>query len=259
MRMNQNSGQIFRFLNNIKIGDIVITPYADNQLLIGKVLSDYYFEIDDQCKFAYRKKVKWYPNTIDRQQFSIPLQNSLRSSLTCFSISQHNEILHAIGESPEINTLTPIFDEHSLYNKIKEKLLELGSDEFEELVNYTLISLGFEAKQSTGKVGDGGIDFEGKLNVMGVASINLQVQVKRYDKSIIGEGDIRNFRGALKKDYQGCFITLSSFNKKAIESANDQNKVQIYLIDGNKFIDIFIEQYEKITDALYEADNDELV
>ena len=81
--------------------------------------------------------------------------------------------------------------------------------------------MGFSPSQATGFSGNGGIDFEGTLEIMGVASINLQVQVKRYDKGTIGEKDIRNFRGALKKDYQGCFITLSKFAKKAVESAND--------------------------------------
>jgi restriction system protein len=106
--------------------------------------------------------------------------------------------------------------------------------------------LGFAALQVRGKVGDGGIDFEGVLDVLGVASIKLQVQVKRYTSTSIGEKDIRNFRGALKRDHQGTFITLTSFQKKAIESAADANKVYINLIDGKRLIEIFIEQYDKV-------------
>ena len=93
---------------------------------------------------------------------------------------------------------------------------------------------------------------------MGIAAINLQVQVKRYNKGTIGERDIRNFRGALKKDFQGCFITLSKFAKKAIESAADPNKVSVRLINGRQFIDIFIEQYDKIMEYMLADDNDEL-
>ncbi len=79
------------------------------------------------------------------------------------------------------------------------------------------------------------------------------------DYTVIGEKEIRNFRGALKKDFQGCFISLSSFNKKAIESATDKEREQIQLIDGNRFTEIFIEQYEKIIDSIYNDDNDDLV
>ena len=93
---------------------------------------------------------------------------------------------------------------------------------------------------------------------MGVASINLQVQVKRYSSTTIGEKDIRNLRGALKKDYQGAFITLSKFQKKAVESANDPEKTPIKIINGNQFIDVFIQQYEKIIEAMRIDENDEL-
>ena len=103
-----------------------------------------------------------------------------------------------------------------------------------------------------------GIDFEGILDVFGVASINLQVQVKRYAKNKIGWKDIQALRGAMKKDFQGCFITLSDFHKKAIENANDQNKVPITLINGKKLIDIFIDKYDDITFTLREEENDDL-
>ena len=95
---------------------------------------------------------------------------------------------------------------------------------------------GNEPNPEIGKVCDGGIDFDGVLDVNGIASINLQVQVKRYDNSSIGEKEIRSFRGALKQDYQGCFITLSKFQKKAIESSTKEGYKGIQLIDGNKFI-----------------------
>jgi restriction endonuclease Mrr len=146
----------------------------------------------------------------------------------------------------------------SNFELIRKRFLELDATEFEYLVSYMLRTLGFEPTQEIGKVGDGGIDFEGILDVSGVASINLQVQVKRYDKGVIGESEIKNFRGALKKDFQGCFISLSTFNKKAIGNATDKQREQIQLIDGRRFTEIFIEQYEKIIDSMYNDDNDDL-
>jgi len=255
----QNSGQIFRFINEINNGDIVITPYNDLRLLIGKVQSEAFFKKDETSSFYYRRKVEWFKKFINRQNYSIPLQNTLRSSLTVFNVSQVHEVLDSVGIfMPEEIKKEKKVESDGIYESIKEKFLELDAEEFEQLVSYVLQSLGFEATQEVGKVGDGGIDFEGELNVMGIASINLQVQVKRYTDAVIREKEIRNFRGALKRDYQGCFITLSRFNKKAVESATDPEKVLIKLINGRQFIDIFIEQYEKITDAIYSDDNDVL-
>ena len=261
MRVNQNVGQIYRFVNEIKIGDIVISPFIDKGLLIGTVDSELYFQDDLTSPYHWRKKVKWFDTKIDRHNLSVPLQNTLRSSLTCFKVTYADEILIELGLLVK-SQLQPFsigeISTFSNFELIRKRFLELDATEFEYLVSYLLRTLGFEPTQAIGKVGDGGIDFEGVLDVSGIASINLQVQVKRYDKGVIGEKDIRNFRGALKKDFQGCFITLSSFNKKAIESATDKDREQIQLIDGLKFTEIFIEQYEKVIDSMYNDDMDDL-
>jgi restriction system protein len=261
MRVNQNVGQINRFVNEMKIGDLVISPYMDNRLLIGRIEGELYYQEDSTSPYPWRKKVKWFDENIDRHTLSVPLQNTLRSSLTCFKVNSSDEILVELGLIKRIeNQLlsegghTPLTN----FELIRKKFLELDATEFEYLVSFMLRTLGFEPTQEIGKVGDGGIDFEGVLDVSGIASINLQVQVKRYDKGVIGEKEIRSFRGALKKDFQGCFITLSSFNKKAVESASDKERAEIQLIDGNRFTEIFVEQYEKIIDAMYNDDMDDL-
>lgn len=260
MRINQNVGQINRFVNEMKVGDLVISPYMDNRLLIGKIESDLYFKSDSTSPYPWRKSVKWFKEKIDRHTLSVPLQNTLRSSLTCFNVNSADEILIQLGllDKKELTISDSLTEPISNFELIRKRFLELDATEFEYLVSFLLRTLGFEPTQEIGKVGDGGIDFEGILDVSGVASINLQVQVKRYDKGVIGEKEIRHFRGALKKDFQGCFITLSSFNKKAIESATDKEREQIQLIDGNRFTEIFIEQYDKIIDEMYNDDMDEL-
>lgn len=260
MRINQNVGQINRFVNEMKVGDLVISPYMDNRLLIGKIESDLYFKSDSTSPYPWRKSVKWLKEKIDRHTLSVPLQNTLRSSLTCFNVNSADEILIQLGllDKKELTISDSLTEPISNFELIRKRFLELDATEFEYLVSFLLRTLGFEPTQEIGKVGDGGIDFEGILDVSGVASINLQVQVKRYDKGVIGEKEIRHFRGALKKDFQGCFITLSSFNKKAIESATDKEREQIQLIDGNRFTEIFIEQYDKIIDEMYNDDMDEL-
>lgn len=257
MRVNQNAGQVYRFINDIKIDDIVITPYSDNRLLVGKVTSEVYYEKDTTSRYYLRKKVEWFSNSLDRQILSIPLQNTLRSSLTVYTLSNGNEILKHYNLI--LNTKQKEIQEFNIHETIKKKLLELDGFEFETLVSYLLQTIGFEkTDEKQGGVADGGIDFEGILNIYGMATINLQVQVKRYESNSIKWKDIAAFRGAMKKDYQGCFITLSKFDKKAIENAQDKDKVAINLIDGNKLIDIFISQYDEIIAAMREDDNDEL-
>jgi restriction system protein len=262
---SQNVGQIFRFCNDIKVGDIVISSYAEGNLLIGIANGLPYFKKDLTCPFYDRINVKWINKLFDRKELSIPTQNTIRSSLTVFNVSQVKEIADMAGIAlpqemkQHFEKVESKLDKQLIYDAIRNQLLRLSDTEFELFVAYTLQSLGFEAQQMTGRVGDGGIDFEGILDVLGVASVRLQVQVKRYTSATIGEKEIRSFRGALKRDHQGTFITLSSFQKKAIESARDESKVAINLIDGIRLIEIFIEQYDKVIQQIEENENLELL
>lgn len=257
LRAGQNSGQVYRFVNEINKGDIVLTPYSNNKLLVGEVISENYYETEDSSPYRQRKKVKWFDQTIDRYELSVPLQNTLRSSLAVYKVNNGREILQAIDLAPKNEVVQKA--DINVYKIIKDKLLELDGFEFETFVSYLLRSIGFEpTDEKQGGIGDGGIDFEGILTVFGVASVNLQVQVKRYGKSQIGWKDIQAFRGAMKRDFQGCFITLSDFHKKAITNANDEYKVPITLINGKKLIDIFIDKYDDIIFTLREEENDEL-
>ncbi len=256
-RTYQNSGQIYRFWNRIKEGDIVITTYSNGNLLVGKAVGQPYFE-KDNFEFYERIKVDWNEKVIDRSQLSIGLQNTLRSSLTVFSVSQVEEIATAAGFKIDKSAkrITPKFDYTILNEEIRKVILTLDPAEFELLVSKVLQTLGFEATQATGHVGDKGIDYEGVLEVNGVASVKLQVQVKRYESNKISAGEIRNFRGSLKRDYQGTFITLSHFAKNAIQGANDPHMEPIKLINGKQFVDLFVLQYDEIIKLLNEEDND---
>jgi restriction system protein len=260
MRAAVNVGQIARFLSELKVGDYVITPYTsdDPRLLIGKVTSDVYREVDASCPFPHRRKVEWQEQELNRKSFSIPLQSTLKSSQTCFLVKWESEVLEAIGKPAKHASTIKSTPQLSLHENIRRKFLALEATEFELLVSYVLQTLGFEASQRTGHVGDGNVDYTGVLDVMGVASVKLQVQVKRYENTTISESEIRNFRGALKNEHQGCYVSLSKFSKNAYINAADPQRIPINIIDGEKFVDIFIEQYDKIIEAIRTDDNDEL-
>lgn len=255
-RTYQNVGQIYRFWNEINNGDIVVSTHANGDLIVGKAKGEPYF-VKDSFKFYERIDVDWNPEIVNRHLLPIGLQNTLKSSLTVFSISQVDEIAKAAGfkTDKKIEIQNKIFNENDLYEAIRSQILTLDAYEFELLVSKILQTLGFEATQETGRSGDGGIDYEGVLDVNGVASVKLQVQVKRYESNKITDIDIRNFRGSLKRDYQGTFISLSSFNKKAIEGASNPHMESIKLINGNQFIDLFILQYDEIMNLLNEEES----
>ncbi len=232
-----NVGQINRFIHDIKEGDIILCPYRDNQLLAGKIKGKFYFKEDNTSKYPYRWGVEWFKETINRHEFSIPLQNSLRSSLTFFQIKQEGEVYEALGLKPKLhpNAEQPKeFDTDEFYKIIKARIKELDAYQFEELAAYILQSLGFTATQKTGKVGDGGIDFEGVLEVNNVAQIQLQVQVKQYESGIIGEKEIRKFLRN-SKIWLGQFIMMRYFCVKFWKTLMTGKRVGEYLIIKERY------------------------
>jgi restriction system protein len=98
--IGQQVGQIARFLLEIQAGDYVITPASDTEWLhYGTVAAEpsYLHAAPDACPYRHRRRVEWAPQRLKRSDFSVPFQNTIRSSLTVFSVSQRDEFLAAVG------------------------------------------------------------------------------------------------------------------------------------------------------------------
>lgn len=257
MRRAVNVGQLYRFLSEIQVGDIVLTPGAGGVLHAGYVRGEPTWV--PGTRFPRRRKVDWSLPTIHRFDASIPLQNSLRSSQSVFTVHDAAQVFQLLGLKVAAAERLKTVDQSDHYEVVRKRLLELHPTSFEQLVSYALRALGFEAQQQTGHVGDKGVDYSGELDVMGVASVKLKVQVKRYDYGTIKEHDIRSLRGTLDRDQEGCFITLSTFSKGAKEAADDVNKKVIKMVDGQRFIDILTDKFDEIKDIATEEGDSEMV
>lgn len=134
--IGQQAGQIARFLFEIQAGDYVINPAADTEWLqYGQVAPDPSYSYgagNDGCPYRHRRRVKWSPKQLKRGDFSVPFQNTIRSSLTVFSISQREEFLEAIGQVDL--AAKPITIKYDPYIAVLEQVLQLDDKEFEILV-----------------------------------------------------------------------------------------------------------------------------
>lgn len=76
---------------------------------------------------------------------SVPFQNTIRSLLTVFAVSQRDEFLAAIGRAD----LAPkaAAAQYDAYRVVLEQVLELDDKEFEILVGHLLTALGFEGSE----------------------------------------------------------------------------------------------------------------
>ncbi len=245
-------GQISQFLWEIGTGDVVVTPMdPPERLLVGVVSSDYYREDTPDCPYPHRKKVEWLAEPVPRSSFSVPVQGVLRVPRTVFRVRPPNELLRACGlEAPRLEPARRV--ENDISALVLERLLELDADEFEILVAELLTALGFEAEK-TGRTGDGGVDVEGTLDVYGLASVDLRVQVKRYKvTSDIGPKVIKEFRASVPDKAQGAFVTTGGYTETARREAEREGFKRIGLIDGGQLVDILAEEYDRLPQEVRE-------
>ena len=253
--IGQQVGQINRFLLEIKPEDYVITPAENTEFIYyGIVEADPYFYQPnaDDCPYFHRKRIKWHKEPIQRSQFSVPFQNTIRSSLTVFGISHRKNFFTTIGKPKLIppNELNVQFD---YYKSILNAILELDDQEFEILITHILTALGFEGSEHKGKVGDGGVDATGELNVANMAKIKIFVQAKRYKLgSKINANVVKALRANIPSGGQGAFITTAGYQKKAKEIAVEAGFPRIGLINGEQLVDILAEHWNDIPDEFRE-------
>jgi len=247
--ISQQVGQISRFLFEIKPGDYVITPCKDSDfLLVGRVLDEPYYheKSKDNCIFYHRRKTEWHKARVPRSGLSIPMQYSLRASLTVFKINEVGNFFEVIGK-PEFSSVST--KEADPKKAALKRLLErLIDKDFELLVTDLLRCLGFQETEHTGGTGDGGVDVKGVLTIPNIASIRLFVQAKRLDISArVPAKDVLKLRQSIPKDAQGAFFTTATFEKTCRAAAEDREFPRIGLVDGVALIDLLQEHMGKLT------------
>ena len=247
--IGQQVGQIARFLLEIQAGDYVITPAADTEWLhhgqVGPDPSYFYAAGDDGCPYRHRRRVTWAKERLNRGDFSVPFQNTIRSSLTVFAVSQRDEFLAAIGRVDLAPKPTAV--QYDPYRVVLEQVLELDDKEFEILVGHLLTALGFEGSEVTGKSGDGGVDATGELNVANLAKVKVFVQAKRYKVgSKVAANVVKHLRASIPSNGQGAFITTADFQAAAADVALQQGFPRIGLVNGRQLVDLLIEHWNDI-------------
>lgn len=122
-----------------------------------------------------------------------------------------------------------------IIRNLRERVLKLEPDEFEQLVGEYLKAKGFSNVVVSGRSHDGGIDGECELPLI---DVKVAFQAKRYaDGNNIGIDPVQRLNGSLgSSSYdRGVFITTSEFTSFA-RGWVEEEQVKIALIDGDEFV-----------------------
>ncbi len=252
IQIGQGSGQVVKFVREMKEGDIVVVPdTARGEALIGKVTGPYEYKDNwaDDCSYLQRRNVKWIKE-VKRDVLPVKLRTSLGSLLTVFSLDRRKqEIMSLLGPRPE-GELPVTVTGDELAKVIISRLFNLDPEKFEHFVTHLLTLVGFEAT-ATQFVSDGGVDIIGTLNPEGLADITLKAQVKRVSGHISNR-DILMLRGTLGVDEHGVLITTGGFTKQAQIEAEAEGKKPIALIDGGTLVDLILTHYDELDEEYKE-------
>ncbi|MCY4261635.1 MAG: restriction endonuclease, partial [Rhodobacteraceae bacterium] len=108
--------------------------------------------------------------------------------------------------------------------------------------------------QVTGRTGDHGID--GKIREDALGLDEVYIQAKRYaDGNTVGEGDLRNFAGALDAagTVKGVFVTTSDFTRAALDYIEKSPK-RIIPINGSELAALMVKHNIGVrVDTTYEV------
>ena len=111
---------------------------------------------------------------------------------------------------------------------------------FQDVVANVLVALGYKVRQSPVGI-DGGIDLVARRDELELEPPLIRVQVKSGD---VGDPAVSALCGKLGYGDLGLVVTLGNFSRQAREF--EKTRSNLRLIDGEQFVALFLEHYEKL-------------
>jgi restriction system protein len=143
-----------------------------------------------------------------------------------------------------------------LFEDAKEKAREeidtyldtLGGYEFQDLVAALLEGMGYATNAVSKPGADGGTDILAYIDPLGAQTPHIRVQVKHRDQAASRE-DVAALRGIIRGDREiGLFVSSGGFTKEARREAGN-GAVHIELVDLDRFLELWLQHYDKIPEA----------
>lgn len=134
--------------------------------------------------------------------------------------------------------------EEAARRAILEYLAGVNPYALQDLVGKLLEAMGYHVVWIAPKGRDGGLDLLAQGDPLGVKGPRIKGQVKRREQKTT-EDELRSFLSLIEQDDVGVYISLAGFTRDAEESARRASR-RITLIDGDAFLTLWVEHYERV-------------
>jgi restriction system protein len=253
-----NGGQLFRFIHEMKIGDLAVFPSKiDRQIHIGRIEGAYQYD-PSKGHYPNLRAVKWL-RSIPRTQFSQGALYEIGSALTLFQIKTYVDEFRAALEG-KLKPLAPTIEddtvaivakdiEENTRDFILKRLAqELKGHSLSEFVAQLLGTIGYRCRVSP-KGPDQGIDIVAHKDELGFEPPIIKVQVKSTEGSV-GDPIVSALYGKVATGEYGLLVTLGTYTNQAKNFA--QSKSNLRLIDGEELVALILQHYEQF-DSRYKG------
>jgi predicted Mrr-cat superfamily restriction endonuclease len=244
---------MWRFIREMKNGDLVVVPYGADFLVAevtGPAMYDSSKVKDDS---AYRRPVRWLNNkrSIPRRLARSALLSRMKIQGTCADAADLvAEIRECLGLAASGET--PTFQTDLQLRLVQEVLAELHSGRienygFERLIQGVLRGLGAEEVRIIPRSKDKGADLIATFRVAGTFQQKVAVQAKHWQQEPpVGRDVVEDLiRGIDAEEADlGMVITSGSISEEAAQAAQqyfDEKGIRVQLVDGELFAKLIVE------------------
>jgi restriction system protein len=251
------AGVLFRFLHEVKEGDLVVYPSkVDRMVNLGRIAGPYRHDPKQNAAYPNFRKVQWLKH-MPREDFSQEALYEIGSFITLFSVRNNTEEFLARlegkksapradegegkQEDAEVSRAVALRAEETAQDFVIRQLKSsIDPYQFEHFVAHLLKCMGYHTRVTT-KSGDGGVDVIAHRDELGFEPPIIKVQCKQVTDPI-GRPAVTQLLGNIEAGEHGLFVTLGSYSKDAREL--DRSKPNLRLIDGEQLVELVFRHYE---------------
>lgn len=212
-----------------------------------------FYSIDyNKAGYILKKQGSWYLTPEGEEAIKLGADQILRNANAAYRKWRQEKDLDADDaveeETPEKETIVNIERlEEQANDGIRKYIKAKNPYEFQDMVAALLRAMGYYTPFIAPKGRDGGVDVIAYIDALGAKTPRIKVQVKHRPDDCIPAKDIRSLLGILRDGDIALFVTSGTYSQQARTEALT-SKTYIKLIDGDEFIQMWQDNYSKMTD-----------
>lgn len=254
-----NAGQLFRFVYEMKVGDLIAYPSKrDRQIHLGQVESNYKYDPKTEPGYPHVREVKWL-RQVPRTHFSQGALYEIGSAMSFFLIKNFADefraalegkaaVVSPVAQDESVAAVAEDIEETTRDFVLKRLARELKGHPFADFVAHLLNTMGYRTRVSE-EGPDGGVDILAHKDELGFEPPIIKVQVKSTEGST-GDPVVSSLYGKVGSGEFGLLVSLGTFTMPAINFA--KSKSNLRLIDGDELVKLIFQHYDQF-DSRYKG------